>query len=35
MLRRVFEDVAEMTALAVFLSAIWLWAGALGPMVGV
>jgi hypothetical protein len=35
MLRRVVEDALEMTALAVFLGMIWLWAGALGPLAGV
>jgi len=30
MLRRVVEDAVEMTAIAVFLGMVWLWASAVG-----
>jgi hypothetical protein len=35
MLRRVMEDVAEMSVLAVFLASLWMWATALAPVAGV
>jgi hypothetical protein len=35
MLRRVIEDTAEVTIIAVFLAMVWTWASAIAPGMGV
>jgi hypothetical protein len=34
MVRRVLEDVTEMTVIGLFLGMIWMWATALAPIAG-
>jgi hypothetical protein len=34
MLRRMIEDVTEMSAIGVFLASVWMWATALAPGAG-
>jgi hypothetical protein len=35
MLRRVIEDTTEVTIISIFLAMVWMWAGALAPVLGV
>jgi hypothetical protein len=34
MLRRLIEDVTEMSVIGVFLASLWMWATALAPAAG-
>jgi hypothetical protein len=35
MLRRLIEDTAEVTIIGLFLTMVWTWANAIGPLAGV